>query len=136
MSAVSSVSDVSDMNGQQESLRDQVFDVAESRYGAKLICKWPDKNPGYVVLIHPVSRKWFGLVADIPGRYIGLDNIEKLDILNVKADPLLVSSLLHEEGYHPAWHMNKEHWVTIRLDGSVSFEQIEGLLDMSFTLVG
>lgn len=124
------------MGEQVRSLRERVFDVAESRYGAKLARKWPGKNPDYVVLMHPVSRKWFGLVADVPGRFLGLDGVDKLDILNVKADPLLVSSLLREEGYHSAWHMNKEHWVTVRLDGSVPFEQIEGLLDMSFSLVG
>ena len=34
----------------------------------------------------------------------------------MKSDPLLIGALRGQEGYFPAYHMNKEHWVSLRLD--------------------
>ena len=55
-------------------------------------------------------------------------------MLNVKCDPVLGSFLRTQEGFHPAYHMNKEQWLTIRLDGSVSEKEIKHLLDLSYDL--
>ncbi len=42
--------------------------------------------------------------------------------------------LREQSGYLPAYHMNKERWITIRLDGSVPEEEIKNLIDMSYHL--
>lgn len=47
-------------------------------------------------------------------------------------DPLLTGSLVHENGFYPAYHMNKNSWITIALDGKADEEKIKWLLDMSF----
>ena len=57
-----------------------------------------------------------------------------LDILNIKLDPYLIRQLLTKPGYLPAYHMNREKWLSVRLDGSVPLEEILPLLDMSFEL--
>ena len=38
-----------------------------------------------------------------------------MDVLNVKSDPLLIGSLRGQDGYFPAYHMNKEKWLSIQL---------------------
>jgi predicted DNA-binding protein (MmcQ/YjbR family) len=40
------------------------------------------------------------------------------------------------EGFRPAYHMNRDNWITILLDGSVDNEEIYTFLDMSFGNVG
>ena len=52
----------------------------------------------------------------------------------MKCDPILAGSLRAQEGFHPAYHMNKEKWLTIRLDGSVPDVEIEKLIDLSYEL--
>jgi len=37
-----------------------------------------------------------------------------------------------EKSYFPGYHMNKKHWITICLDGSVPIEEIFCRLDESF----
>ena len=54
--------------------------------------------------------------------------------MNVKVDPLLTGALRTQRGILPAYHMNKERWVSVLLDGSVPLEQALALLDMSFSL--
>ena len=34
----------------------------------------------------------------------------------------------------PAYHMNKEHWNTVRLDGDVPEEELRAMLDHSWEL--
>ena len=43
-----------------------------------------------------------------------------------------MDALLEEEGFFPGYHMNKAHWVTVALDGSVEDYKIKMILDMSF----
>ena len=56
------------------------------------------------------------------------------DVLEVKCDPLLAGSLRMEQGILPAYHMHREHWITVLLDGSVAQKEIFCLLDQSFLL--
>ena len=56
---------------------------------------------------------------------------------NVKCDPDKAVEL-REEYPHcilPGYHMNKKHWNTIIVDGSVSNKQLEGFIDDSYNLV-
>ena len=116
-------------------MRDEFIAYGEQHLGCKAERTFA-KYPNYVALRHPVSNKWAAMVMDIPRRCIGLSGDEIIDVVNVKLDPAMVAALRGEEGYAPAWHMNKEHWLTVRLDGSVPFEKLCALLEMSCDLVG
>lgn len=84
------------------------------------------------VLRRPGSGRWFGLLMRVPRATLGLAGEGRTEILNVKADPLLVASLRGQPGFLPAYHMNKTHWLTVLLDGPATDEQILGLLSESW----
>ena len=44
----------------------------------------------------------------------GLSGDGEVDILNVKSDPMLIGSYRTQEGFLPAYHMNKENWIAVR----------------------
>ena len=94
---------------------------------------WAD-TPRAAVFRHAGNRKWFALMMEVPRDKLGLAGAEKLDIVNFKCDPILIASLRGEPGIFPAYHMNKSSWITAALDGSVSTETIELLLDVSYEL--
>ena len=56
---------------------------------------------------------------------------------NVKCDPDKAVELREEypQCILPGYHMNKKHWNTIIVDGSVSNKQLEGFIDDSYNLV-
>lgn len=91
-------------------------------------------DPNSCIFRHRDNLKWYGIIMNIPGRRVGLSTDEPIDILNVKCDPDQVSFLAVQKGFAPAYHMNKTHWLTILLDGSVSEKQIYRLIDRSFEL--
>ena len=92
------------------------------------------KSPTFAVFRQSSNRKWFALIMDIPRDKLGLPGTELLDIVNLKCDPLLIGSLRRMPGIFPAYHMNKESWISVALDGTVPEEQIKMLLDMSYAL--
>ena len=57
-----------------------------------------------------------------------------IDVMNVKLDPELITSIKNTKGFAPAYHMNKTHWVSIEI-GKVSDTKIMSLIDMSFSNV-
>ncbi len=55
---------------------------------------------------------------------------------NVKCDPDKVQELREEHPcVLPGYHMNKKHWNTIVIDGSVSNAQLKEWIDWSYDLV-
>ena len=56
--------------------------------------------------------------------------------MNLKCDPIRALELRDEhDAILPGYHMNKKHWNTLRLDGSLSPSLITGLMDHSYDLV-
>ncbi len=111
--------------------RQQVFDYAKIKYGTTPDYPWCDNN---AVLRHSDNNKWYGLVMEV-GRYkLGLSGDGMVDVVTVKCDPILGGSLRMQEGFHPAYHMNKDKWLTIRLDGSAPDDEIRSLIDLSYEL--
>jgi predicted DNA-binding protein (MmcQ/YjbR family) len=95
-----------------------------------------EKYPNYIALRHDKHGKWFGLIMNVPRDRLGLDGGEIVDVIDVKCRPLTVNILSEKLGFLPAYHMNKEHWITILLDGSVTKKDITKLIDESYELVG
>lgn len=90
------------------------------------------KYPNYAVFRHRCNQKWFAVIMDVPRNKLGMPGETLLDAVNFKSDPILIGSLLGEPGFFPAYHMNKDWWITAALDGSVSEDKIKMLLDISY----
>ena len=113
-------------------LREQLFDYVKKKYKAEPEYLWT-RFPNYAVFRHADNGKWFGIVMDIPGRKLGMDTDDIVDILDVKlSDPLLVDLLIQQPGYFPGYHMSRKSWVSILLDGSVPLEEICRWLEESY----
>ena len=71
---------------------------------------------------------------DIPRKNLGLGGEGQISIVNVKCDSRMIGSFQQELGIFPAWHMNKAHWLSVALDGSVQEETLKFLVNMSYEL--
>lgn len=82
---------------------------------------------------HKDNSKWFALEAGISGDKVGAPDAEYVDVINLKvADRFFRDMIIREEGIMPAFHMNKLHWISVRLDGTVPEKRVFDLIDMSF----
>ncbi len=114
-----------------DTYRQQIFDYVKRKYGSEPDYPWMDLQNSAVIR-HAENSKWYGLVMDIPRSRLGLEGDEVVDIINLKCDKLFIGSLLQNDGYFPAYHMNKENWITVILDGTVNMEEVFGLIDISY----
>lgn len=113
--------------------REELFKWVQQQYGTVPEYPWKDENG---VLRRMDNKKWYGVILAVPGNKIGLETDHSVELLNVKGDPFLIGSLRMQEGYFPAYHMNKEKWISILLGKPELDEAIRNLLDMSYQLTG
>lgn len=104
-----------------------------STYGVKAEQPWIT-SPKSSVYRHENNRKWFALVMEISKSKLGISSENTVNVVNLKCDLMLIGSLVTEDGIHPAYHMNKNYWITVRLDGSVDMDKLKWLLEISFNL--
>ena len=90
------------------------------------------EDPGISVFARPDNGKWFAATKNIRCSSVDVAGDGRIDILNVRLDPGVVASLRKREGFRPAWHMNRNKWVTVLLDGSVTDDEIRDLVDKAF----
>ena len=70
---------------------------------------------------------------DVQRNKVGLPGSDYVDVINLKVDDMFFRDLIiQEDGIMPAYHMNKMHWITVLLDGTVPQEKVFDLIDMSF----
>ena len=119
---------------QNKSLRSSVFEYVKDKYKTEPEYLWM-RFPNYAVFRHEDDRKWYGLIMDVPKSNIGLQGDERADILNVKLEDVLLRDLLiQQEGYLPGYHISRGNWVSILLDGTVSFDEICRMIDLSYSV--
>lgn len=77
------------------------------------------------------------LVFKAKGRMFALVRLRLNPLrVNLKCDPGLARDLRASfDAVLPGYHMNKEHWNTVILDGSIPDAQVEGMIDHSYGLV-
>ena len=76
------------------------------------------------------------LVFKVMGKMFLLMNLEGDLSINLKCDPVKAISL--RETYPavlPGYHMNKTHWNTVMIDGSIPEREIHAWIDHSYDLV-
>jgi predicted DNA-binding protein (MmcQ/YjbR family) len=76
------------------------------------------------------------LVFKVIGKMFCLTDLEDDFAIALKNDPEKNIELREEyPAVKPAYHMNKQHWNTIKVDGSISDDMIKNLIDESYDLV-
>ncbi|WP_311551865.1 MmcQ/YjbR family DNA-binding protein [Porphyromonas endodontalis] len=76
------------------------------------------------------------LVFKVGGKMFALIPLEREPQMMVKCDPDLAEEWrLRFEEVEPAFHMNKKHWNSVILGGTLSWERVEKMLLHSYYLV-
>jgi predicted DNA-binding protein (MmcQ/YjbR family) len=101
--------------------RDEVLEACTALPGAI-----EDYPFGDEAAVFKVGGKMFALVmlSGAPGS------------VNLKCDPDVALELRDRyEAVRPGYHMNKRHWNTVELDGSVESDELLGMIEDSYELV-
>ncbi|WP_044959607.1 MmcQ/YjbR family DNA-binding protein [Butyrivibrio sp. WCD2001] len=113
-------------------MKDKVFAYIKKKY--KVLPEYPwRKYDSNAVFRHADNNKWFALVMDVGRDKLGLAGSDSVAVINLKIEDMFFRDMLvKQDGIMPAYHMNKQHWITVLLDGTVPEKQIFDLLDASY----
>jgi predicted DNA-binding protein (MmcQ/YjbR family) len=76
------------------------------------------------------------LVFKVRGRIFALANLDSEPSVNLKCNPALAIELREKyDSVSPGYHMNKKHWNTVLLDGSIPEAELFTWIDHSYDLV-
>lgn len=112
----------------------QVIRYIWEKYGAVDEHLW-ENSPENAIFRYEKTKKWFAVLIALEAKKLGLDREGMIEILNLKAKPEWIAENVDGEKYLKGFHMNKKHWFTICLDGSVPLDEICQCIDESYRLV-
>lgn len=76
------------------------------------------------------------LVFKAGGKIFALVNLNGDLSINLKCDPVLAIELRERfSSVTPGYHMNKKHWNTVLLDGSIPDKELLSWIDHSYNLI-
>lgn len=76
------------------------------------------------------------LVYKVMGKMFALTDIDNFESVNLKVEPEHGVELREQyDAVRPGYHMNKKHWITVVMDGSVPDKQFQQWVDDSYNLV-
>jgi predicted DNA-binding protein (MmcQ/YjbR family) len=76
------------------------------------------------------------LVFKVNGKIFALANLDGELTINLKCDPSLALELREKySSVIPGYHMNKKHWNTVLIDGTIPDKEIFSWIDHSYNLI-
>ncbi|MCL2874870.1 MAG: MmcQ/YjbR family DNA-binding protein [Betaproteobacteria bacterium] len=111
----------------------KVIQYVRDTYHDELEFLW-QRFPDNAIFRRKDSNKWYGALLVLPKNKLGLDSDEVIDVLDLRINAEDIESVVDREKYFPGYHMNKKHWFTICLDGSVLIDEIFQRIDTSYAL--
>lgn len=110
----------------------RITNLVKEKYGDDPEFKWKN-DTGTATFSNKITKKWYGILMTINKNKLE-ENADKLiEVMNVKLEPEKIEKLLQQEGFYPAYHMNKKSWITIVLDNTISDKDIMELLEESYS---
>lgn len=114
-------------------MREKIFAYIKKKYKTAPEYPWA-KDSTSAVFRHSDNKKWFALVMYVGRNKLGLSGEGYVDVINLKIDDMMFrDTLVREKGIFPAYHMNKQHWITVLLDGTVEEEKTCDLIAASYS---
>lgn len=111
----------------------EVIHYVKEKYGDELEFLWK-KFPDNAIWRNKNNQKWYGILMKVSKRKLGMESDEISEIIDVRVHQESIAGLIDDQKIFAGYHMNKKHWITILLDGSIEIEKILAFVDDSYRL--
>lgn len=111
----------------------EVINYIKQKYGDDIEYLW-EKFPTDAIWRRKDNKKWYCLVMTIPKCRLGIEGDEDVEVMDVRVTPEQNEEMVDGVTFFKGYHMNKTHWMTFILDGSVTSNKIFELIDESYRL--
>ena len=113
---------------------EDVLHYVKDQYNSTIVKPFKT-NPDIKALVTP-KGKWYALFLDVEYNKLQKDSLVdlKVKIINLKHVSSKISAITDNRNIFPAYHMNKNHWISVVLDNNIDIEYVKGLIELSYDL--
>ena len=113
---------------------EDVLHYVEDQYNSTIVKPFKT-NPDIKALV-TTKNKWYALFLDVEYNKLQKDSLvdSKVKIINLKHLSSEISTVINNRNIFPAYHMNKNHWISVVLDNNIDIEYVKGLIEISYDL--
>ncbi len=112
---------------------EEIIKYAKEKYNDELEFLW-ESTPDAAILRNKMNNKWYLLIMNIEKTKLGIKEEGRVEIIDLMIEPDKLQQIVDNEKYFLGYHMNKKHWLTVKLDGSIKTHEICKLIDESYKL--
>lgn len=112
----------------------KVIDYIKEKYSDEPEYLW-EKFPDNAIFRNKKNQKWYAAILTVQKSKVGLQEDGTCEVIDLKGKPEKITSIVDGIKFLPGYHMNKKHWYTIRLSGSVNLDEIFKHIDSSYNAV-
>ena len=113
---------------------EDVLHYVKDQYNSTIVKPFKT-NPDIKALVTQ-KGKWYALFLDVEYNKLKKDSLvdSKAKIINLKHISSKISAITDNRNIFPAYHMNKNHWISVVLDNNIDIEYVKGLIELSYDL--
>lgn len=112
---------------------EEIIRYVKDKYNDELEFLWKS-SPSTAILRNKINNKWYFLITILEKAKLGLKEDGNVEIINLMINPSVLPKMIDNKNYFLAYHMNKKHWITLKLDGSINIKEILKLIDESYEI--
>lgn len=110
----------------------EIITYVRSKYGNEPEYLW-NRFPDNAVVRRSDNKKWYLAILTVSRSKLGFKSDEIVEAIDLRIKPEEVEKI-DRVNILPGYHMNKKHWITIVLDGTVLLDELYSLIDNSYKL--
>lgn len=110
-----------------------IIQYVKEKYKDDLEYLWK-KFPNNVIWRNKRNNKWYGALLVVSENKLGISSDKVVEIIGLRYQKDKIKEVIDHNKILEGYHMNKNSWITIRLDESVEIEEIYKLIDNSYKL--
>lgn len=110
-----------------------VIKYINDTYNDTLEYLW-EKFPDNAIWRNIHNNKWYGVILNLSKEKLGIADESLVTVLNLRYPKDKIKSVIDNNMIFPGYHMNKNNWISIILDGRMSMDVITKLIDDSYQI--
>ena len=112
----------------------EIIKYIKEKYNDDLEFLW-EKFDNDAIWRNKKNNKWYGAILTVKESKISGGSDQLIEVLDLRYQKEDINSIVDKVKIFPGYHMNKNSWITIKLDNSIKNEKIFKLIDNSYNLI-
>lgn len=110
-----------------------IIKYINKKYNDEIEYLWKT-TPNSGIFRNKTNRKWYAAILEVKESVIDGDNKNEIMVIDLMYHKGKTSDVIDYNKIYPGYHMNKNSWITIKLNNTVNDELIYKYIDLSYNL--